>query len=473
MQFQSIVEQLIKAPLFKVENESISLLWLLRLALSFLIVVILSMLLKRFLRRRLSRRQGMSKGNQETISNVLSYAVAIVGFVFALQASRLNLTSLAVVTGGLGIGVGLGLQDFAKNLLSGLLLLFEGKLQVDDYIEFDGLAGYIEEISMHTTLIRTPDGSDVVVPNSSLTTNRVLNWSYRNFKGKLHLPIAVVNESDPVLVTETLLNSAYMEPRVLNNPLPKVIFMGFADTTMQFELWAWIAQMDEAIAVTSSLNFIIEYNLRQMGLKAPLVNKIPEKVSEKISDKLPDKSAAQTLSIRDTLRKLPHLSDCSDLELRELIETGYRQVLAKSDVLFKEGAMGSNFYLVLSGAVETVETQLNQTVKVYHAGEVVGEAAAMLNLPYTTTARALEDTSLFVIHKGSFEKLLHLHPKMAETFTQILTKEKEIYQGVRQQLQDLGLLSAKEQRHQFSDWVRTRLRSPFAARSPVAQRHRE
>jgi potassium-dependent mechanosensitive channel len=392
----------------------------------------------------------MSKGNQEAIANMLSAAAAILGFVFVLQASGLNLTPLAVLTGGLGIGVGLGLQDFAKNLLSGLLLLFEGKLQVDDYIEFDGLAGYIEEISMHTTIIRTPDGSNVVVPNSSLTNDRVLNWSYRNFKGKLHLPIAVANDSDPVLVTETLLNSAYMEPRVLHNPPPKVIFKDFADSLMEFELWAWVAQMDEGIAVTSSLNFIIEYNLRQIGLKAPL------------TEKMTDKSAGQTHSIRDTLRQLPHLSECSDLELRELIETGYRKGLAESDVLFKEGVMDNHFYLILSGSIETAATQLNQTAKVYRAGEAFGEAAMMLNLPHTTTARALEDTSLFVFYKGNFEKLLHLHPRMAEAFTQALTKDQKMYQEVRQQLQDMGLLSAKEQHLQFANWVQTRLKNLFS-----------
>jgi potassium-dependent mechanosensitive channel len=455
MQLLSIGERLINAPLFRVENESISLLWLLKLALSFLIIVILAMLLKRLLKHRLSRRKRVSKGNQETIANVISSTAAILGFVFVLQRSGLNLTPLAILTGGLGIGVGLGLQDFAKNLLSGLMLLFEGKLQVDDYIEFDGLAGYIEEISMHTTIIRTPDGSNVVVPNSSLTNNRVLNWSYRNFRGKLHLSIVIANDSDPVLVTETLLNSAYMEPRVLHNPPPKVIFKGFAETTMEFELWAWVAQMDEGIAVTSSLNFIIEYNLRQIGLKAPL--------TERMTEKTTDKSVGQTLSIRDALRQLPHLDECSDLELRELIETGYRKFLVKSDVLFKEGTIDNHFYLILSGSIETTATQLNQTVKVYQAGEAFGEAAVMLNLPHTITARAVEDTSLFVFHKDNFEKLLHLHPKIAEVFTQALTKDQEIYQGVRQQLQDMGLLNAEEQHPQFANWVQTRLKNLFSA----------
>ena len=124
--------------------------------------------------------------------------------------------------------------------------------------------------------------------------------------------------------------------------------------------------------------------------------------------------------------------------------------------------MDNHFYLILSGSIETAATQLNQTVKVCQAGEAFGEAAAMLNLPHTTTACALEDTSLFVFYKGSFEKLLRLHPKIAEVFTQALTKDQEIYQQVRQQLQEMGLLSAKEQHPQFVSWVQTRLKNLFA-----------
>jgi hypothetical protein len=202
----------------------------------------------------------------------------------------------------------------------------------------------------------------------------LLNWSYRSFKGKLHLPIAVANDSDPVLVTETLLNSAYMEPRVLHNPSPKVIFKGFADTSMEFELWAWVAQMDEGIEVVSSLNFIIEYNLRQMGLEAPL------------TDEVTDKSVGQTPSIRDALRQLLHLSDCSDLELRKVIEIGYRKILAKADVLFNEGTMDSDFYLILSGSIETTVNQLNQTIKVYHAGEM------LVLVPYHSSKASMEDS---------------------------------------------------------------------------------
>ena len=499
-QFLVNVNRLIQTSLFKVGDESISLLWLLKLAIAFLIVIVLSTLFKRLLKDRVLQRLGMSQGHREALSTLLSYGVGTLGFVIVLQVNGLNLAPLVVTLGGLGIGAGFGLQEITKNLISGLTLLAEGKLQVGDYIEFDGLSGYIKEISMRSTVIRTFDGGDVVVPNSNLTSNRVLNWSYKSLSGKIHLPVKVAYDSDPILVTETLLDSAYMEAAVLHDPPPKVIFKGFGDSSLEFDLWVWVAQIDEGILVRSSLNFIIEHNLRQMGLKIPfpqrdlwLHNADLLKLGDRLSHAEPPTEGQpvngkpgrepsvvapnsaivgrtrQPISIRDSLRQLPHLNICSDLSLRELIETGYRKYFTASEVIFTEGELGSGFYLVLSGSVEAVVTRLNQSIKVYRAGDVFGEVAIMLKLPYTSSARALEDTSLFVIHQKSFERLLRLYPHLADIFSQELTKETALYQAVRQQLQDLGLLGMDERQNQFVSWVQTRLKSFFPTRSLFKQ----
>src|SRR5579883_199634 len=371
------VDRVFEADLFKVGDEPISLLWLLKLAMAFLTVIVLTTLFKWLLRERLLVRLGMSPGHREAIATLLSYGAGAFGFIVVLQINGLNLAPLVVTLGGLGIGVGFAFQEITKNLISGLTLLVEGKLQVGDYVEFDGLSGYIKEISMRSTVIRTFDGGDVVVPNSNLTSNRVLNWSYKSLTGKLHLPIGVAYDSDPITVTETLLNAAYMESAVLHDPPPRVIFKGFGDSSLEFELWVWVAQIDEGISVRSSLNFIIEHNLRQMGLKIPFPQrdlwvrnadrlqlldssalKLSERSTESPStngqrkaDAHPSGSSSPPLpvSIRDSLRQLPHLSVCSDLHLRELIEAGYRKFFKASDMIFKEGDLGSDFYLVLTG----------------------------------------------------------------------------------------------------------------------------
>lgn len=221
MQLLERLNQLISAPLFKAGEDSISLLWLLKLILALLLVIVLTSLLKRLLRDYILLRLKFSQGSREAISTLVSYGIGSLSFLVVLAANGLNFASLAVVLGGLGVGIGFGLQDLTKNLVSGLTLLLEGKLQVGDYIEFQNVSGYIKEISMRSTIVNTFDGSDIVIPNSNLVSNQVLNWSYRNFTGKLHLPIGVAYDSDPILVTETLLSCAYMEPSVLYKVLER------------------------------------------------------------------------------------------------------------------------------------------------------------------------------------------------------------------------------------------------------------
>jgi hypothetical protein len=376
--------------------------------------------------------------------------------------------------GGLGVGIGFGLQDITKNLVSGLTLLLEGKLQVGDYVEFEALSGYIKEISMRSTIIRTFDGGDVVVPNSNLVTSKVLNWSYKNFTGKLHLPIGVAYDSDPLLVTETLLNSAYVEPAVLHDPPPKVIFKGFGEHSLNFELWVWVSRIDEGISVKSSLNFIIEHHFRQVGLKMPFPQRDlwlrnPEflfRSSESVTSQSDvtsgngDRSVIKQ-SIRGCLQKVPYFREFSSLRLRQLIESGYRKVLRPSQILFQEGELGEAAYLVLSGSLESFSVKLDRCVKTYSATEFFGEVPIMLGIPYSVTTRALEETWLFVIPKRNFEKLLQSHLEFAELLAVEMNREKEIYAPLRQELQELGLLDMEHHHQGLINWISTRLKNLF------------
>ncbi len=467
--------ELISSPIFRAGNESISLLWLLKLLSSLLIVFILINLFKRLIRDYLLTRLNLSQGNREAISTLVSYSTGTIAFLVVLSVNGLDLASLAVVLGGLGVGIGFGLQELTKNLVSGLTLLIEGKLQVGDYIEFNGLAGYIKEIDMRCTLIRTFDGGDVVVPNSTLVGNQVLNWSYKNYTGKIRLPIGVAYASDPILVTETLLNSAYMEPTVLYEPPPRVIFKGFGDNALNFELWAWISRIDEGISVKSSLNYIIEYNLRQAGIRIPFPQRElwlnnPEVLSAALIEGGGNGGAiapasslpmAEPVSIRHLLKQVPYFEQTSDLYLRGVIEAGYRKLLTDGEILFQEGDIAAAVYIVLSGKIEALSVRLAQTFRTYVAGEFFGEAPVMLNVPYLVTARALGDVCLFVIPKANFEKLLHACSRLAETFAEEVSKEEMEYSGLRQQLQDLGLLSMTNRDRDFVSWVQTRLRNLF------------
>ncbi len=467
------------APLFNIGETSISLSSIIQIIISLILVIFICRTFKKICKQRLLVKLGIDEGNREAIATILSYTIGILGFIIVLQTTGFNLASLAVVAGGLGIGIGFGLQDITKNFVSGLTLLLERTVKVGDFVEFDGLSGYVKQISIRSTLIRTREGADVVVPNSQLVGNRLINWSYDNFTARIHLPVGVSYSSDPVLVTETLLKSAYMEPVVLHNPSPRVIFQGFGDNALNFELRVWVSRIDLEPDIKSSLYFIIELNLRQQDITIPfpqrdlwlrnaeVLTPIFRKTddvenSSKFAQPASKIQSSKPLALRDLLRQVTYFENFTDLELRQLIEIGYRKRLRGSDILFWEGDPGDAFYIILSGSVEVFVEKLNKVLTTLNAGQFFGELSLMLGIPRTATVRALEDTLLFVINNKSFEQLLHEQPELAEVIVQELSKHQEELAERQQQLRELGLVDAEEDDNNIVVWVRKRIKNLFS-----------
>lgn len=458
---------------------SISLVALGKIFLAFLAVIFVCRLLRDILRNRFLPKLGIDKGNREAISTVISYSTAIFGFIAVLQTMGVNLASLAVVIGGLGVGIGFGLQDITKNFVSGLTLLLEQQVKVDDFIEFDGISGYVKAISLRSTIIRTREWGDIVVPNSNLIESQVLNWTYDGFLvGRIHLPVGVAYDSDPVLVTETLLHAAYMEPCVLSDPSPRVNFVGFGDNSLDFELRVWVEPIDKEPDIRSSLNFIIEYTLRQHNIEVPFPQRdlwlrnpevlMPIVKRRKVdlersqaSEHLLPRNSGQPLAIRDLLQQVTYFRNFTDLELRQLIEIGYRKRLRESEILFHEGDPGDAFYIVLSGAVEVFVEKINKHLATLYPGKFLGELALMLGIPRTASVRAVEDTILFTINDKGFRKILREHPDLSEVIVQELGKHQEELAERQQQLRDMGLVDKSEDDKNPVLWVRKRLKNLF------------
>ena len=459
---------------------SVSISAILQLIIWVCIVLFLSRALKKFLKYRLLVKLGIDEGNREAMATIISYSSSMLGLIIVLQSTGFNLGSLLVIAGGLGVGIGFGLQEVTRNFISGLTLLIERKLKVGDFIEFDGMSGYVKEVSLRSTLIRTRDGGDVVVPNSKIVENKVLNWSYDSFHARIQIPVGVAYNSDTVLVTETLLNAAYMEPAVLHEPPPKVMFKNFGDNALNFELWVWVNRIDREPFIRSSLNFIIEHNLRQNQITIPFPQRdlwirngedlsllgrrkfqqnghSPEMTPEPVSVATSNKP----LSLKELLRQVTYFQNFTDLELRQLIEIGHRKRLYPSQVLFQEGDPGDAFYIVLSGSVEVFVEKINKHLTNLGAGKFFGELSLMLGIPRTASVRALEETILFTIHHNAFQSILQEHPELAEEIVQELCKHQEELAQRQQQLRTMGLLDSTEDDKNPVVWVRKRLQNLF------------
>ena len=473
----ALVRMMVEVPSFRLGSQVISLSAIAQFLLIFLIAMLVSWGLRRFLSFQVLARLGMAQGSRESIAAITSYLSGTLLFVVLLQMAGINLSSLAVLAGSLGIGIGFGLQEITKNFTSGITLLIERKLKVGDFVELNDLSGYIAEISLRSTVIRTLTQKHIVVPNSDLVSNQVINWTYSNAKGWISVPISVTHESDPVLVIEMLLDSAYIEETVSLEHSPEVYFTGITDNSLDFKLWVWSEQIDRKFITESSLHFIILQNLKQHGIRlaSPRMdvwNRNPNVVIASNPEDYPQTSVLQRsqsthletfsgpVAVRDLLRQIPYFQKCTELELRKLIEIGRRRRLKPAEILYETGDPGDAFYIILSGSVGYTLDKSEQTTTM-SAGDFVGEFSLMLGVPRTVTVKAFEDTTVFVLSPKGFKKLLHDQPHLYDVLVEEMARHEEELSQQGRQLRELGLINSVDYNRSPVDWIRKNLEKLF------------
>ena len=212
---------------------------------------------------------GLNRGAQEAIAVIVQYTLLFIGTLVLLQIWGLDLSSLTILASALSIGLGIGLQNIAKNFGSGLILVFERPIQVGDFIEVGYLHGTVERIGARITEIRTLDRVSIIVPNSRFLDSEVINWSHGNPISRLHLPLGVAYGSDPQHVRTVLIEAARSHPKVLASPDPSLLFKGFGDSSLDFELLVWTAEPDKQFLLKSDLYFLIYEVLNQNQIEIP------------------------------------------------------------------------------------------------------------------------------------------------------------------------------------------------------------
>ncbi len=464
-------------------NTSISLLSLVQIAITLIFVIFIGKVFKRFLKNKILNQLNIDPANRETLANVISYFSGAILFILLLQYFGVNISTLAVIGGGLGLGLGFGLQDITKNFVSGLILLFERPIKPGDFLEMEGIKGYIQEISTRSTLITTQDGAEVFIPNSFFTNHRFTNWSYSSFTARIRIKASVAYGSDLVIVTELLLRSAYQESRVLSDPSPEVLFMGFGDNSLDFELRAWINPIDEEPEIRSNLNFTIEYLFRQNNISIPFpqrdiwVRNSPDLPlvknsvghtngeNKELTDSQKLKASVNKinlvkppqLTVKDMLLKVDYFKNLNALEIRKLIQVGYQRNLEPEEILFKENQAGDAFYIILSGSVEVYVEKINKHLANLDSGSFFGELSLMLGLPRTATVKAREKTILFGINQENFKKLLMYNPDLYNVIITTLTERKNELKERQKELRKLGLIDQDEDDNNPIVWVKRRL----------------
>ncbi|NDY42451.1 mechanosensitive ion channel [Dissulfurirhabdus thermomarina] len=222
-----------------------------------------------FLEAEVFPRRRLDRGVRDSIRRLLHYALVIVGFVMALGFLGVEMQHFVVLAGALGIGIGFGLQNVVNNFVSGLILLFERPIKVGDTIVQNGEWAVVRRIGMRSTVVETYDQSEIIIPNSQLVSETVVNWTLSTSRARVTLPVGVAYGSDTDEVMRILLEAAAQHPAVLPEPKPYVVFRGFGESSLDFELRCWIGDANRRVETRSDLGLFVDRRFREEGVVVP------------------------------------------------------------------------------------------------------------------------------------------------------------------------------------------------------------
>lgn len=241
--------------------------------LLFVLMIWMAVLISRFVRFILEEdvfpRIDIGGGVSFAISSVVHYLVLIGGFFIAISAVGFDLSRFAIVAGAVGIGLGFGLQNIINNFVSGLILLFERPVKVGDTIQIGDHTGALKSIGLRASVLRKADGADVIVPNSQLISDRVINWTLSDDKRRIDIPVGVAYGTDPRPVLKLLADLAIGREPILTDPAPRALFVGFGESSLKFELRFWVLNTDAWVALRSEMVTEIFDTLTAAGIEFP------------------------------------------------------------------------------------------------------------------------------------------------------------------------------------------------------------
>jgi potassium efflux system protein len=254
---------------FRIGKFSISVADVLLAVLLFAGLLAATRLFQKTLDARIFPKTRLDAGIRHSVRATIGYLGFIVASMLAVSTLGLDLSNLAIIAGALSVGIGFGLQNIVNNFVSGLILLIERPIKVGDLVAVGEHQGHVKKISVRATEITTFDRASVFIPNSSLISGNVVNRTYADRTGHVHLPVGVSYGADAKQVRELLLRVADSHPEVRRSPPPVVVFRGFGEGSLNFELSASVIDGDKALSVTSDLCFKLDEAFRREGIDMP------------------------------------------------------------------------------------------------------------------------------------------------------------------------------------------------------------
>ena len=256
--------------LFKIGSLAITPLFFIKVIVFVVLLVSFSRLMQRVLLTRLFHRLPISEAQKFALGRFATYLFFLGGLFIGLQSLGVNLDSLVVFGGAVGVGVGLGLQNVVSNFVAGLILLIEQPIRIGDRIEINETFGDVAKIGARSTWIRTNDNVVIIVPNSDFINSAVTNWTANDPNVRISIPVGVGYDSDPEKVRALLLQAASVHEDVLAEPRSDVIFTDYGDNSLNFSLRVWTSSRAHMpFVLKSDLYFALFKLFRENGIELP------------------------------------------------------------------------------------------------------------------------------------------------------------------------------------------------------------
>ncbi|MFD4841476.1 mechanosensitive ion channel domain-containing protein [Achromobacter sp. NPDC058515] len=249
------------------------------------------------LRDEVMTRMSLPRGVGNSIASLTYYLVLLLGLAVALSAAGFQTSQLTIVFGALGVGIGFGLQNVVNNFVSGLILMFERPIQPGDVVDIGGTSGQVRDIGMRATRIKTFEGADVIVPNGTLLSDKLTNWTMLDRSRRIEISIGLAYGTEPRQVIELLDGLARQTAGIVTEPAPAVLFMGFGPGTLDFSVRAWTYDFDRWIDIRSDLLTRMYDALREAGIEIPFpqrdlhLRSISEEASHALAASQPSRPA--------------------------------------------------------------------------------------------------------------------------------------------------------------------------------------
>ncbi|MGA7836669.1 MAG: mechanosensitive ion channel domain-containing protein [Ignavibacteriaceae bacterium] len=264
------VKKFLSFHLFEIGNSSITLWTLLYFIFLAWLLFYLTAKLRKWIVYKILSDSKIDLGVRLAVGTIIRYGVLVFGLVIVMQTVGINLSTLTVLAGALGVGIGFGLQNITNNFVSGIIILFERPIKVGDRIQVGDVNGDVISISMRSTTVVTNDNISVIVPNSEFISSRVINWSHNDRNVRFNIPVGVAYKEDPEKVKQILLEVADKDEGVLKSPKPDVLFVEFGDSSLNFNLRIWTNSYITTPAILQSkLYFEIFKKFKEAGIEIP------------------------------------------------------------------------------------------------------------------------------------------------------------------------------------------------------------